>query len=110
VGAPRTRANSVQAPGQRDAMETAAPPVAEPETLCQFFRAQVDDEIVIDQPVTLLVEVSAEELTMAAGRAKAGGGAKVDPSRKISLAVLGRKNVVVDGDSRANGRAYRRGS
>ncbi|MBS9405456.1 CHAT domain-containing protein [Halomonas sp. TRM85114] len=82
--------------------ETSASPATESKTLRQFFRAQMDGEIVIDQPVTLMVELSAEELPMAAGRTEAGSGANVNPSRKISLAVLGRKNVVVDGDSRVD--------
>ena len=101
--APRqTGTRGVQPPARRGALEATAPPPAESETVQQFFRAQMDDEIMIDRATTLTVEVSADSLTAAARGGAAAGSGDVISSRTISIAVIGRRNVVVVGDDRVD--------
>ena len=89
-------------PARRGPLEATAPEPAEDGTVRQFFRAQMDDEIQIDRATTLMVEVSADALSAAARGGEAAGSGDVIASRTISIAVIGRRNVVVVGDDRVD--------
>jgi len=77
--------------------------IEEPPSSPQFrFLAQMDRTVKRDDPRTIDVTISKDALTQREDVAASGGSAALDPNLKLVLEAFGRRNFVVEGESRLN--------
>ena len=71
-----------------------------PATNRYHCRAEMEEEVEVDQTVSVEITVSPNFSNPTTGRATAGGELETDPDKKIIATVVARKNFVAVGDSR----------
>ncbi|MBI3272871.1 MAG: CHAT domain-containing protein [Planctomycetes bacterium] len=89
-GGPRRRGSRSAPPPRR---RPPAVPVAAPATVACLFRAETNDEVELAKEGSVLVTVSREKLEEELRRAGSEGRAEVDPTRKITLQFIAKRNV-----------------